>query len=879
MIGTTVGTFRILEKIGEGGMGVVYKAQDTRLDRTVALKFLPERFAATDEERARFLQEAKSAATLNHPNVCTIHGVEEIGAQQFIQMEFVEGETLQEIAQRGAIPPAEALDYAIQVAEALHEAHQRGIVHRDIKSENIMINTRRQVKVMDFGLAKLRGSLKLTKASSTVGTLGYMAPEQIQGAEADARADLFSFGVVLYEMLAGRLPFRGEHEAALMYSILNEDPQPLRAQGGEPLPELEHIIAKALEKDPDERYQSSQDLLVDLRRARKQSGRVSRVSPGAAPMGRQAPPLPVQETKRNRLLPLLGGAALIVVLVVAVLLLLPEKQRPFERIEMSRVTTSGTAGDVSISPDGKVVALSVFQGGRTSFWVRQVATGSSVQVGPPFKGSTLGTTILPDGEFLLYGLSDQQEHPLGAVYKVPLLGGSPRKLLTGVMSAVGVSSDGSRLAFLRSFPSTGEEALIICASDGSQERKLAVRDGAKTFFLGGSAGPGWSPDDRLIAVSAGSVTDEFAMGVLLVSIEDGSESWLGAQNWGRVDRTVWLPDGGGLIVAGSLKGGDERQLWCIDYPEGSVRRVTNDLNSYLGHSVSVTRDGRTIAAGMVQIQSTLWLVDYEGSEREHQVTAGGSDLQGVQGIDILPDGRIVYTSTAAGNLDLWLVSPDGSGATQVTVDPGSDFDPVITPDGSVVVFVSDRSGTPHLWKINVDGTGLEQLTSKEDYGPAISPDGKWVYYGSWAGGQMNLWRVELGGGTPEIVVSRPSSGPAISPDGTLLACSYQAEEGTPFRTAILPIEGGEPVAIFDMGLTASERRIRWDADGRSLLHVDQEAGVYNLYAKPAAGGSARPVTQFQSGVLFSFAVSADGRSLVCARGARNSDAVLIRDVR
>jgi serine/threonine protein kinase/Tol biopolymer transport system component len=879
MIGTTIGSFRIIEKIGEGGMGVVYKAQDIRLDRIVALKFLPERFSVTEEERARFLQEAKAAATLNHPNVCTIHGVEQHGTQQFIQMEFVEGQTLHEIAQQGAIPPTQALDYAIQIAEALQEAHQRGIVHRDIKSENIMINTRKQVKVMDFGLAKLRGSLKLTKASSTLGTLGYMAPEQIQGNEADARADLFSFGVVLYEMLTGRLPFRGEHEAALMYSILNEDPQPLSITGGEPVPELEHIIGKALEKNPDERYQSAKDLLVDLRRARRQSGKVSHASAGAVSSQRETSPLPPQGSKKKRRVALLGGVVLIAVLVIVLLLLLPEKHRAFERIEMSRLTTSGTAGDVSISPDGKVVAHSVFQGGKSSFWVRQVATGSSVQVGPPFKGSTLGTTILPDGEFLLYGLSDQEEHPLGAVFKVPILGGPPRQLLTGVASAVGVSTDGSRLAFLRSFPSTGEEALIICSSDGSQERKLAVRDGAKTFFLGGTAGPGFSPDDRLIAVSAGSVTDEFAMGVLLVSVADGSESWLGAQNWERVDRTVWLPDGSGVIVVGSPKGSVERQLWCLDYPGGSVRRVTNDLNSYLGHSIGVTRDGRTIAAGMVQIQSTLWRVDRKGTGGEHQVTSGGSDLQGVQGIATLPDGRIIYSSTAARNLDLWIVNADGTGARQVTVDPSSDYDPAVTPDGSTVVFVSDRTGTPHLWKTRVDGTGLEQLTSKEDYTPTISPDGKWVYYGSWAGGNMNVWRVGLAGEAPEMVVSKPSWAPAISPDGTLLACPYQAEEGTPFRTAILPIEGGEPLAIFDLGGEVLQRGVRWDADGESLLHVDQVAGVYNLYAKPITGGPSRQATHFHSGVVFQFAVSTDGRSLVCARGTRNSDVVLISDVR
>src|SRR5512140_285831 len=227
MIGQTISQYRILEKLGEGGMGVVYKAQDTKLDRIVALKFLPHHLTANEAEKARFLQEAKAAATLNHPDVCTIHDSQNAEGHQFIVMEYVEGKTLHDVV-TSSLKLDAAVSYAIQIAEALDEAHSKGIVHRDIKAENIMVNSKNQIKVMDFGLAKLKGSLKLTRTSSTVGTLAYMAPEQIQGAEADARSDIFSFGVVLYEMLTGHLPFRGEHEAAILYSIVNEDPEALQ---------------------------------------------------------------------------------------------------------------------------------------------------------------------------------------------------------------------------------------------------------------------------------------------------------------------------------------------------------------------------------------------------------------------------------------------------------------------------------------------------------------------------------------------------------------------------------------------------------------------------------------------------------------------------
>jgi serine/threonine protein kinase len=274
MIGQTISHYKILEKLGEGGMGVVYKADDTKLKRLVALKFLSRGLEAHEPERARFLQEAQAAATLNHPNICTIHEISEYEDQPFIVMEYVDGKTLRQMAPIQKMQ--DALGYAIQIGEALQEAHSRGVVHRDVKTANIMVNTKNQIKVMDFGLAKLKGSLKLTKTSSTVGTLAYMAPEQIQGGEVDARSDIFAFGVVLYEMLTGRLPFHAVYEAALMYSILNESPEPIQKYRPDLSSELLHILNRALEKDPEDRYQTVHDMVIDLRRVKKETSRVSR---------------------------------------------------------------------------------------------------------------------------------------------------------------------------------------------------------------------------------------------------------------------------------------------------------------------------------------------------------------------------------------------------------------------------------------------------------------------------------------------------------------------------------------------------------------------------------------------------------------------------
>ena len=296
MIGQTIFHYKILEKLGEGGMGVVYKAEDTKLKRTVALKFLPRGLEAHEPERARFLQEAQAAAALNHPNICTIHDIAAEDDQQFIVMEYVEGKTLRQMVPLQKVQTG--IDYAIQIGEALQEAHSKGIVHRDVKTDNIMVNSKNQIKVMDFGLAKLKGSLKLTKTSSTVGTLAYMAPEQIQGGEVDARSDIFSFGVVLYEMLTGHLPFRGDHEAAMVYSIVNEDSEPIQKYLPDASSDLIHLLSRLLEKNPEDRYQSIAEAVIELKRLKRDTSRVRRIQTIAQSVNSQLPGDPTTSTQQ-----------------------------------------------------------------------------------------------------------------------------------------------------------------------------------------------------------------------------------------------------------------------------------------------------------------------------------------------------------------------------------------------------------------------------------------------------------------------------------------------------------------------------------------------------------------------------------------------------
>jgi len=313
MIGKTVLHYRIIEEVGRGGMGVVYRARDTKLDRDVALKFLPTHLSNSADEKARFLQEAKAAATLNHPNICTIHSIEEHDGQLFIVMQMVDGELLR--GRMKNLGQKEAIDIAVQIAEGLAAAHQQGIVHRDIKPENVMVRRDGIVQIMDFGLAKVRGGSQLTQAGTTVGTIRYMSPEQIQGLDVDPRADLFSFGALLYEMISGRTPFQGDHDAAVMYEIVNMQPQgPSSLKQGIPA-ELERIVMKCLAKDRDERYQSARDIAVDLRVLQKHSGSGIHAAPKPA-FGTGTPTDP-GAGKRSRTPLVVALASLVLVVCLA----------------------------------------------------------------------------------------------------------------------------------------------------------------------------------------------------------------------------------------------------------------------------------------------------------------------------------------------------------------------------------------------------------------------------------------------------------------------------------------------------------------------------------------------------------------------------------
>ncbi|MBN2366898.1 MAG: serine/threonine-protein kinase, partial [Calditrichaeota bacterium] len=593
MIGKTISHYKILEKLGEGGMGVVYKAHDTKLERILALKFLPFHLTKSDPDKARFLQEARAAAALNHPNVCTIHEIHDEGDSPFIVMEYVEGRTLRDIIHEiNNLPKVlnlgEVVDSAIQIGEALKAAHSKSIIHRDIKSENIMVTETGQVKVMDFGLAKLRGSVKLTKTSSTVGTIAYMSPENIKGQEVDARSDIFSFAVVLYEMLTGQLPFKGEYDSAMLYAILNEEPEPVQKYRSDLSSELLHVLNRALEKDPDERYQSINDMLIDLKRLKRDTDRISR---------KTLTEMPVQPARKKSVNSKIGlwlfAGAIALAVILFILFQFIQKgsnQQSFKQMQITQVTTHGKAKMAAISPDGKYIVHVMKEQGKESLWLRQVATGSNVEIFPSATVSFKGLTFSSDGNYIYYVIRPVEIY-YGTLYRLPVLGGTPVKVCERVNSPVTLSPDSKKLAFIRLKLNPFLTELILF--DISLKKEDTLSTPQLTGILN-NQGLSWSPDGHFITCAKEDPRPGQEPEILVdVSVADGSIQNISSKRWGAIDQIAWLRDGSGLIVsAADQSTGYFYRLWFVPYPEGQAYLITPGLNNYL--NVSLTQDMKTI---------------------------------------------------------------------------------------------------------------------------------------------------------------------------------------------------------------------------------------------------------------------------------------------
>jgi serine/threonine protein kinase len=923
--GTRFGRYEVRSPLGAGGMGEVYLAQDTRLKRPVALKLLSAKLTQDEDRLRRFEQEACAASALNHPNIITIHEIGQEDTRHFMAIEFVEGETLRERLKRHRLRLREALDIGIQLADALRVAHEAGIVHRDIKPENIMVRPDGYVKVLDFGLAKLTSrqsslidsqaptiAIVETNPGMVMGTARYMSPEQARGFEVDNRTDIWSLGVVLYEMTTGHAPFAGGTTSDVIVSVLEKEPAPLATHFPEAPAELQRIIRKALRKDSEERYQTVKDMLVDLRSLRQElefesklehslppetsDGATSRTNSDAmaatqitnsAPGTTETAQHPtssaeylvsgIRQHKKGALLALVALVALSGIAYLVYSLVTKSRagnQTPafLQNMQVTQLTTNGKSIDAVISPDGRYVAHVMDEAGKQSLWVRQVATASSVQLVPAADVSYQGLAFSRDQNFIYYNLWDRKG--VGVIYQVPVLGGTPpRKIVVDVMPGISISPDSKHVGFVRGLAKQNAGALMMANTDGTEERTL-LRRKAPDGFGGGV----WSPDGKSLAVLLWNDSAK-TMSLIEMPTDGGPEKVITSKRWAGVGGISWLGDGSGLVMIATDERRSPPQIWFIPYPSGEPRKITNDLNGY--NNLSLTEDSSTLVTVRGRGVTNLWVTTAGENGNTRQLTSGNSE--GAVGLAWTPDGKIVYSSIISGNWDLWMMNADGSGQKQLTFDSRSNRFPAVSPDGRYIVFVSDRAGIDHIWRMNADGSNPKQLTSVEgDTQPSFSPDGQWVIYASVASGKPSTWKVPIDGGTPVQVSDVQTPGPVVSPDGKLIASSYWNEQIEPERwgIALISYTDGQVVKSLEAPPSAfgSEGSIalRWTADGQALAFMDNSGGVSNIWAMPIDGGKPAQLTNFKADRIFSFALSRDGKQIACARGAWNSDVFLIK---
>ncbi len=899
--GTQIGPYAIVAPIGSGGMGDVYKAEDTRLGRTVALKFLSQELRNDKLALERFEREARAVSSLNHPGVCVLHDIGEFEGHRFLVMELLEGQTLRERIGGRPLPNDVLLDLAIQIADALEAAHSRGIVHRDLKTTNIFVTSRGQAKILDFGLAKqsagrgvgtfasatassdVTSDHLLTSPGATLGTVSYMSPEQARGEELDARSDLFSFGCILYEMATGVTPFTGATTAVIFDMILNRMPTAPSELNPNLPPKLEEIIGKAIEKDRDLRYQTAAEMRGDLKRLKRDtdssriapaattSQRIASVPAGAAQSSSggfsRTPSAQIPAASPGQIAeahaeehslfwrifrdPRWYWRRLAIALLIFAALVAreswkhyhsPQVQSSFQQMTISQLTTTGNVGPAAISPDGKWLAYVVNEK-QESLWIRQMATSSAIQVVPP--SDTIyddGSLVFsPDGSYLYFVV-----HP-GILKQVPSVGGSPQTILSDVHSPISFSPDAKQFTFVRNSGKDGASSLMIASADGSNVRSLATVHDPQAFtsFDTGSS-PSWSPDGNRIAVGLVPQGMFSTAIVETVLVSNGQQTPLGSTEWGGLRQLDWLPDGSGIITEGTPvdnSSGNNSQIWEIEYPNGDKRRITNDLNYYV--DASITADASKLVTIQGVFHSSLWLMPGEVSKLAtadpHEISQDSGSAQGFLGASWTPAGDILSAYYNSGQIALDKIAPATGESTVLNMNLGTSLGPSTCGSSGNFVFMTKHG----LMLADADGGNLKQLTSNaQDVSPACAPDGKTVFFNRVADKQTRLWRIGTDGQNAAKFADKSYILPAVSPDGKHIAV-LDFEDFQKLMLIVLDATTGAVQSSFafhgnSFSVNVGEARIAWTPDGRAVVYIvdDPVSSTSNLWEQPVgAAGS------------------------------------------
>ncbi|MBZ5632387.1 MAG: serine/threonine-protein kinase [Acidobacteriia bacterium] len=851
-IGAQVGVYRLEDRLGEGGMGTVYRALDTKLHRPVAIKFLSDELADAAARR-RFQREAQMASSLNHPHILTVYDVGEFKGRQYLVTEFVDGGTLKDwcIEKRSW---RQIVDLLTGVADGLAAAHAAAILHRDIKPANILVAKNGYAKLADFGLAKLdedrpsdtTGTLTegRTRPGVVLGTIAYMSPEQASGKKLDSRSDIFSFGAVLYELLAGKKPFSGASELELLKTVIHGTPHPL----GEDVPlALRMVVEKALEKDPAERYQSMREVVVDLRRlARSKTEETAREATVSAP---QRPSWP-------------WAAAVVLALAAGVgvsRLWMPRPAAPVN-IRVQRLTDFvGVEEQPAVSPDGKWVAFIAPDKGRRQVWVRLLGGGAPAPVTHD-DADHEHPRWTPDSSSLIYFSGTAKEGEPGTLWEVAVVGGTPRPIASSNGEG-DVSHDGLHIV---TFQNQGDKtALVILSRDGSKVERMKQLPNDSTLFRS----PRWSPDDHWIAFD-GSRDIAFNHTVYVMDAGGGAAKPVGSAS--NIQGVAWLPNGSGLVYASSAGSTMAYppifNLRTVSKDGGPERQLTFGDESYVEPDLAAA--GKVFAS-RVRMQSDIWRYPVAGSAGDN--TKNGRRITNqtgqVQTPSVSPTGEeVVYLSDSGGHANLWVAKVDGSSPPRQIYferDPAVTIGiPLWSPAGDKIVFVRTQAGTINEWLVNPDGSGPHELV--HDAKAAVwSAEGRWLYY---TDGKDCIKKILVAGSTPvEVRCQALSMG--ISSDGsTIYYAPSTARQNEIFRAQ--PETGPEQpfVRYAQSRVPLSPNNVALSPDDRWLAVPLKDAGATNLWSISTADGSFQQITDFKRPTLIARQVSwsRDGKFIYAA---------------
>jgi len=870
----TLSRYRIEGLLGAGGMGEVYKAWDATLERSVALKVLPPSLVQNSDRLRRFIQEAKAASSLNHPNIVTIHDAGAERDLQYITMELIDGETLRERINAGA-PLRSLIGWLAQAADGLAKAHAAGIVHRDLKPDNIMITRDGYAKVLDFGLAKLvePGAAsnaaeqvtqvrkdEVTREGFVVGTIGYMSPEQVLAKPVDHRSDVFSFGAILYEAATRRRPFIADSDVDLMHKIVHEQPEPVDRLNPATPAELRRLIRRCLAKDPDQRIQSMKDLAIDLHEIHDEFDLLRTQSDSHS-----QPTVIVPGIVRRRPRRAVIGAAVVVLLMVSAGIALwrmrshhAEARFTLEKLKIRKLTIDGNVRRAAISPDGKYLAYEADDDGKFSLRLRQVATGSDLQTIVPHEEEFMGVSFSPDSNYLYFAARETAKSEYSMLQSMPALGGPARKLVFDADSGVTFSPDGKRIAFIRGVPEKLQSQLIVGDSDGGNATALFVGhdDDLLDFYT-----PSWSPDGKRIAATTGWGTK--TRRILLIDVDSKKAIQLG-DLWNDISSVAWMPDGSGVVVTGAPKeSGAMSQIWFVSYPDGHRSRIYSDLNDYVG--VMPTADGKALAAVQINRKTNLIVSSPDGSNPKG--LSGPDPL--IDAIAVGGDG-VIFSVTTAGGSRLWTLEPNGTRTQLTKID--STYP---STEGRTILFMSAAEGHPHIFAIDIDGNNVRQLTNGGgEWFPSIAPDGSWFCYTM----DGNLMRQPLRAGSSPSVIAKNVLGPGkISPDGKSVAVmtwSRDASGKSTIDLRDLPLAGQKSRGSIPW---LAERGWDWTASGEIAYFNDNARRT--LWVASFAGGAPRKLAEYPDAGYSAFAFSPDGKQLYASRTQKSQDAVLLTDFR